>query len=141
MFLSDAKWESASVGWGEVARNCFDRSSHSRDQFYLKLKGKFYRHGMYAHSVSQYTFSVGKQYKAFSATVGLRDGAHDQGSAVFTVKEDDRILYKSPVLRPGQSDSFRIDISDVSTLELTAEGGEGHVHNSWAIWCDPIVSR
>jgi hypothetical protein len=34
-----------------------------------------------------------------------------------------------------------VDISRVKELELRAEGAEGHNHNSWAIWADPIVSR
>jgi hypothetical protein len=54
---------------------------------------------------------------------------------------DGKQLYESKILREGQSASFKIDISGVSELVLKADGGEDHVHNSWAIWGTPIVER
>jgi hypothetical protein len=34
----------------------------------------------------------------------------------------------------------KVNIAKVRQLELLTEGGEGHNHNSWAIWVDPKVS-
>lgn len=141
VYLSDAKWLSAQVGWGSVARNIYDRERTRRNSIYLELKGRFYPKGLYAHSASSYVFELDGKWKTLTATVGLRDGAAQQGSAIFLVRGDGKELYRSPVLRTGDSDDVKIDVSDVDRLELMANGGEGHVHNSWAIWAAPQVSR
>lgn len=83
-----------------------------------------------------------RKWKSFSATIGLRDGANpEQGSAVFTVRGDGRELYRSRLLRVGKREDVKVDISQVKALELLTDGGEGHNHNSWAIWVEPKVER
>ena len=86
-------------------------------------------------------FPVAGQWKKFAASVGLNTGALAQGSAVFTVWGDGRELHRTPILRAGERREIELDITGVKELELRAEGGEGHPHNSWAIWADPVVSR
>jgi NPCBM/NEW2 domain len=141
VFLSDAAWTSARVGWGQVARNHFWFDDRIQDGVFLTLGGRFYEKGLYAHSPSRYTFAVNRKWKTFRSTIGLRDGATAQGSAIFTVRGDGRELYRSRALRAGSQEDLNVDISRVKELELRAEGAEGHNHNSWAIWADPIVSR
>lgn len=139
--LSDANWNAANVGWRDVARNHYDRQTRHRNSIYLELKGKFYDKGLYAHSPSNYRFDLDQRWKTFTATVGLRDGAAEQGSAVFEVLGDGKVLYRSPLLRAGQHAKLKVDISDVQSLKLVTQGGEGHNHNSWAIWAAPMLSR
>jgi hypothetical protein len=140
-FLSDAAWTSARVGWGTVARNSFWFDDDFRNGVFLELDGQFYDKGLYAHSPSRFTFLVNRKWKTFQSTVGLRDGAQAQGSALFIVLGDGRELYRSQTLRAGKKESLSVDISSVKQLELRAEGAEGHNHNSWAIWVEPRVRR
>jgi hypothetical protein len=107
----------------------------------LKLGGQFYDKGLYAHSSARFVFPVNGKWKTFTATIGLRDGAAMQGSAVFTVRGNGRELYRSRMLRVGEQAEVRVDISQVKKLELLTEGGEGHNHNSWAIWAEAKVLR
>lgn len=139
--LSDAVWKSARVGWGQAARNHFNRDKEHRNSIYLELKGAVYEKGLYAHSASTYTFDLAKRWKRFTATVGLRDGAAKQGSAIFTVIGDGKSLRQTKILRVNESETIEVDISGVSELQLKADGGEGHVHNSWAIWAAPLIER
>lgn len=140
-FLSDAAWTSAEVGWGQVARNYFWFDQSIQNGVFLTLGGKFYDKGLYAHSPARYVFPVAGKWKTFTATIGLRDGANIQGSAVFTIRGDGRELYRSRLLRVGEREDVKLDISQVKELELLTEGGEGHNHNSWAIWAEPKVQR
>lgn len=140
-FLSDATWIDAKVGWGQVARNHYWFDERIQNGAFLTLRGQFYDKGLYAHSPSRYAYAVEGKWKTFNAMVGLRDGAHQQGSAVFLVRGDGRELYRSPLLRAGAREEVHVDISGVKELELLAEGGEGHTHNSWAIWAEPKVAR
>jgi hypothetical protein len=140
-FLSDAAWTHAKVGWGQVARNYFWFDDDIQNGVFLTLDGRFHDKGLYAHSSSRFVFPVAGQWKTFTAIIGLRDGANIQGSAVFTVQGDGRQLYRSRMLRVGEREDVQVDISRVKELELLTEGGEGHNHNSWAIWAEPKVQR
>jgi hypothetical protein len=141
LFLSDAAWVDAKVGWGSAARNFYWFDKSIQNGVFLTLRGQFYDKGLYAHSPSRYSFKVNKKWNTFTATVGLRDGAHAQGSAIFIVRGDGKELYRSPVLRVGASENLEVPIESISELELLAGGGEGHSHNSWAIWVNPKVTR
>lgn len=141
-FLSDVTWTSAKTGWGQPARNHFWFDEGNQAGVFLLLGGQFFDKGLYAHSPSRYAFALEGKWKSFTATIGLRDGANkEQGSAVFTVRGDGRELYRSPMLRVGARAEVKIDVAGVGQLELLAEGGEGHAHNSWAIWAAPAVAR
>src|SRR5205807_6702679 len=115
-------------------RNYFWFDDHIQNGVFLTLGGRFYDKGLYAHSPARFVFPVARKWKTFAATVGLRDGAHPQGSAIFTVRGDGRELYRSRLLRVGDGEDVKVDITKVKELELLTDGGEGHNHNSWAIW-------
>ena len=141
VFLSDARWTKAEVGWGKVARNRYWFNQGQWEGLLLNIKGEVFGKGLYAHADSAFVFPLGGNWKTFTATVGLRDGAADQGSAVFTVLGDGKEIFRSKILRPGQKDTLRLEIPGIQQLELHAVGGEGHNHNSWAIWADPVVEK
>jgi hypothetical protein len=141
VYLSDANWTEAEVGWGQLARNYYWFDQRIQKGVFLSLRGQVFEKGLYAHSRSRFVFPTGAKWKRFTATIGLRDGALDQGSAIFTIRGDGKDLYRSPILRPGSREEMKVDISGINQLELLADGGEGHTHNSWAIWADPKVSR
>jgi hypothetical protein len=139
--LSDAQWTKANVGWGKVARNRYWFNEGQWEGMLLKLNGTVFAKGLYAHAKSEFVFPLGGSWKTLSATIGLRDGAASQGSAVFSVIGDGKEIFRSSILRPGQQESIRLGIAGVQQLELRAEGGEGHNHSAWAIWADPLVER
>ncbi len=141
IFLSDARWTKAEVGWGKIARNRYSFNQGQWEGMLLKLQGQVFDKGLYAHAKSEFTFPLGGNWKTFTATIGLRDGAANQGSAVFTVLGDGKELFRSKILRPGEKETLRLDIPNIRQLELHADGGEGHNHNSWAIWADPVVEK
>ena len=140
-FLSDAAWTEAAVGWGQVARNHFWFDPHIQNGVLFRLAGQFFDKGLYAHSSARYVFPLAGKWRTFTASIGLQDGAADQGSAIFTVRGDGRELYRSRRLRAGQMAEVKVDILQVKELELLTEGGEGHNHNSWAVWAEPKVER
>ncbi len=140
-WLSDARWTRAAVGWGEIARNRFWFQQGRWEGVFLKIDGEVFEKGLYAHSNSAFIFPLGGRWKTFTGAIGLRDGAANQGSAIFRVVGDGKELYRSKTLRPGRKETLRLDISGVRQLELQTQGGEGHNHNSWAIWADPMVER
>jgi NPCBM/NEW2 domain len=140
-YLSDAKWESASVGWGQPARNHYWFDDQIRNQVFLQIGGHIHSKGLYAHSTSRYVFDLAARWKQFEVKIGLHDKAQTHGSAVFRVLGDGRELYRSRVLHANSHEKPVINVTGVRTLELLCEGAEGHNHNSWAIWADPELNR
>lgn len=139
LYLSDAKWEAAAVGWEKPARDYF--STEREETFFLQNQNEIFERGMFAHSPSVYTVHLNKKWKRFSAIVGIRDGAHEEGSARFTLIGDGKVLYTSTILRVGERANVNIDIENIDVIMLKAEGTEGHNHNSWAMWLNPLLAR
>ena len=140
-FLSDAVWLDAKVGWGQPARNHYWFDEKIQNGVLLALGGEFFDKALYAHSPSRYAFALDGRWRKFTATVGLRDGATDQGSAIFTVRGDGRELFRSMLLRVGARQEVNVDVFGVKTLELVADSGWEHNYSSWAIWAEPMVRR
>ena len=139
--LSDSEWMEAKVGWGGVTRNSFWFDKENPGSPFLSIMGKFHDKGLYAHTPASHVFDLGGKWKTFKATVGLQYGAGKQGSAIFIVKGDGKVLCKSAVLRDGAGQLLGADVSGVRLLELETQGGESHNHRSWAVWGDPRITR
>jgi hypothetical protein len=139
LYLSDAVWQVGNVGWERPARNYY--STEAESLFFLENQGELFSKGIFAHSPSVYKFKLDKKWKHFSAIVGLRDNVNAQGSAMFTLLGDGKVLYRSPALRGGQRDALKVNISNVDVLELKANGTEGHNFSSWAMWLSPLLER
>jgi hypothetical protein len=142
VYLSDISWVSANVGWGKPARNHYWFDDEIKDGgVLLRVGGEFFAKGLYAHSSSTYKYSLDKKWTTLRTTVGLQDGAHKEGSAVFTIYGDGKKLSQSRILRAGDTQELQVDIRDAQTLTLSTQGSEGHNHHSWAIWAAPLLSR
>jgi len=141
LFLSDLKWASADVGWGQPARNQYFHNRSIRDAVLLETGGTFFEKGLYAHAPSRYVFHLGGKYKKFSAIGGLQTGAADVGSAVFVVKGDDRELFRSNLIKGSQRAEINLEIDNIDRLELIVESGKDGNASCWSIWGAPKITR
>lgn len=141
VFLSDAVWKNAHVGWGKPARNHYWFDAQIRNQVFLQIGGHIHDKGLYAHSASRYEFDLAGRWQQLKLKIGLHDKANNQGTAIFRVVGDGRELFRSRVLHANSREEASINVKGVRTLELLTDGAEGHNHSSWAIWADPQLSR
>ena len=141
LYLSDAAWTSATVGWGKPARNQYYHDDRVRDSLFLDVGGVFHPKGLYAHSPSRYLFELDGSWKTFSAVGGLQAGVPEIGRAVFVVKADDRELYRSKVLQGGAVEEIKLSVKGVHRLELIVESGKDDNAYCWSVWGSPRVSR
>ncbi len=141
VYLSDAKWQSAAVGWGEPVRDQYFNVNNHPNEVFLSLNDKFFANGLYAHSPSQYVFNLDRRWKNFEAIVGLQSGAHDSGSGVFIIKGDGKELYRSERLSGNDTEKIAVDIKNVEQLELIVESGKSNNFSCWTVWGEPLVSR
>jgi hypothetical protein len=135
--LSDAQWSEAKVAWGKPTRNRFG----SNDALLLKVGGQAYAKGLYAHANSRYAYALDANWKSFTASVGLRDGAGAEPSARFIVLGDGKELYRSPAIREGVKQDVYVDVTGVRQLELITESTEQTNRACWALWVEPLLRR
>lgn len=141
LFLSDAIWEKAKVGWGAPARNQYYIGREVRNAVLLELGGQFYEKGLYAHAPSVYEFDLGGKWKTFEATVGLQGGVGPMGRSRFLVKGDGELLFSTLALRGSETREVRVDVSGVNKLVLEVESTIEGNPQCWSVWGAPRVSR
>ena len=140
-YLSDLKWESAAVGWGQPARDQYDSPDHEYSIF-LQLGDKFYPHGLYAHAPSSYVYKLDKRWTKFLATAGLQKDVGSIGTAIFIVKCDGEVKFRSDFIRGGEKAvDVDVDVRGVDELELIVESGKQGNARCWSIWADARLTR
>ncbi len=102
----------------------------------LRLGGKSYARGLGTHSRSELTYNLNASYATFAAMVGVDDAVGTQGSVIFRVYGDEKLLWESPVLRGGDVPvELKLDVKKVLLLRLEvdyADGGDAADHADWA---------
>jgi len=105
----------------------------------LSCDGDLYAHGIYAHAPAKHGYALGGHWQTFTGKAGLAEGT--EGSVVFVIEGDGRELWRSPMVKAGNVQSFQIPVKDVQQLLLRVEdGGDGN-RNDWGLWLNPVLSR
>lgn len=110
-----------------------DRSVSGRP---MRLSGRTYRRGLGTHSRCELTYSLEGTFSTFSATLGIDDGVGGQGSVVYRVYGDEKLLFESPVARGGDAPiEMKVEVKRVLLLRLEvdfADNGDVADHANWA---------
>jgi hypothetical protein len=130
--LSDAAPLSAKTGWGGVH---YDRTNDGNP---LIGPDGVLAHGLYAHADSVYEYDLGGKWRTLTGMGCVLDGAH--GSVEATILGDDKSLWKSGPLKPGDSKQFTVEVGGVKSLKLEIKGIKGN-SGAWGAWGEPILSR
>ncbi len=130
--LSDAAPLLAKTGWGGVH---YDRNNDGNP---LIGPDGVLAHGLYAHADSVYEYDLGGKWKSLSGLSCVLVGAH--GSVEATLLGDDKQLWKSGPLKPGDSKPFTLEVTGVKTLKLEIKGVKSN-SGAWGAWGEPILRR
>lgn len=115
-------------GVAEPSGNVVEASGTPRVDFTpygqgLRIAGKRYEYGIGAHANSRLEVLANREFKRFSASVGVDDSstAKQDQSVVFAIYGDGKPLYRSAPRRRGDS-PIKIDVAvaQVQVLELVA---------------------
>lgn len=102
----------------------------------IVLGGKTFHQGIGSHANSTMWIDLDGNAQRFLATVGVDDNCKGPGSVIFRVVADDRELWQSGVLRPGDPPKpVDVALDGVRQLLLeTNDAGDGisHDHSDWA---------
>lgn len=95
-----------------------------------------YATGIGTHAPSQLVYYLGGAYTRFTCLAGIDGETGSRGSATFEVYADDRLVFKSGVLRGGGAPlPVDVDLSGAQQMRLvTGDGGDGkdYDHTDWA---------
>jgi hypothetical protein len=123
----------ATVDWGDHPRT--DRSIGDNP---LSLGGTVYKHGIGVSANSELAYSLKPDYTRFVAVIGVDDAMREyhQGTVVFEIQIDDRPIFSTFVMRPGDYTYVDLPIPPQSrTIRLLAlSAGDGITcdHGDWA---------
>lgn len=132
--LTDFAPELAKVGWGRPA---YDRVPDQ--SMLLESGGQIFDTGIYAHAPSSHMYKLGGHWKSFSGQVGLASG--HSGSVEFSIVADDKKVWRSSVIKPGQVVKFDVPVTGVKQLELLTDPTNDGPGADWALWLAPTLHQ
>ncbi|HKQ50019.1 MAG TPA: NPCBM/NEW2 domain-containing protein [Phycisphaerae bacterium] len=100
----------------------------------LVLNGRSHSRGLGVHADTILSYKLDGGFDRFLSTIGIDDSAAG-GAAVFRVRGDDRVLYKSDVMTARESESIAVDVHGVRELTLECLAGpelDLADHGDWA---------
>lgn len=102
----------------------------------LKLAGKRYARGLGVHSKSELTYTLDGGYQTFQSLLGIDDAVGAQGSVIYRIYGDEKLLFESPIVRGGDSGvEVKVPLKGVLLLRLVvdyADNGDVADHANWA---------
>lgn len=136
-YLSDLNPVGAINGWGPYERDRSNGETGATDGRTQQLRGATFAKGLGVHARSELRYRLDSRYARFKSTIGVDDEVgRDNGSVVFEVHGDGRMLYRSPTRRGGdQPVAIDIDVSGVIELMLVvtdADDGDAYDHANWS---------
>lgn len=101
----------------------------------LSVQYLFYDKGIGTHANSRHVFDIQNRFTRFTSDIGIDTEAGSKASAIFEVYGDNRLLFRSPVMkRFDLPQHIAVDITGVSKLSLvTKDAGDGNYddHTDW----------
>jgi hypothetical protein len=134
LWISEAASKSASVGWLRPMLNRLPE-----DPVLLRVAGKTFARGLYAHAPSNYTYDLGERWDKLTGYAGLAD-AHG-GSVEFRIVGDGRELWRSKRTVEGDLHRFELSVQGVRELSfIVDDSGDGN-GGDWGVWGDLKLER
>lgn len=123
----------------EMDNNGRTRINRSTQNKPLSIAGQSFSNGIGTRASSQLILDLQGQSKSFSAKVGIDDDAgHGNGSVVFKVIGDNKILWQSPVMHSGDAPrEISVSLGRVKQLTLIADSDNGEKDD--ADWVDARI--
>lgn len=82
-------------------------------------------------------YKVSRAFERLSGTVGIEDSAGDKGDVVFSILGDDREIWSSGPIKPGERVAFTVEIGDAYFLDLVVADAGGGEEGDVAVWLNP----
>lgn len=136
-FVSDLPFAAERNGWGPVERDQSNGENSAGDGGSLTIRGATYDKGLGMHAEGEVAIDIGGAYDRFTAQVGIDDEVSGEGTVVFQVIGDGRVLATTGVLsRADAAHPIDVDVTGVRRLTLRATDGGDGINFDHADWGD-----
>jgi alpha-galactosidase len=133
--LSQSDLSKMQTGWGKPG------AGKSVEGKPLNIGGKSYADGVGTHADSFFTLSLDGKAESFRAVVGVDDETNQQGSVEFVVLADGREVFRSGVIKGGQSARpVQVPLAGVRRLDLQVTDGDDGMTFDHADWADARIT-
>ncbi len=132
--LSRVRPQQASVGW---LKPTYDHLPGT--DVLLGSTGELFARGIFAHAPARHTYQLGGKWETLKGKAGMAQG--NDGSVVFVIEADGRELWRSPVVKPENLQTFEVPVKGVQQLQLRVEDGGNGAGSDWGLWLEPVLSR
>lgn len=136
--LGDIVVNSVTIGWGTPQLN---RSVIGTP---LSIGGQGYQTGFGTCAISRIEISFPAKYKTFTGSCGIDDvfkGHESLGSVVFWILKDEKVLFKSPLMRGRmKAVNFSVPVTGLTGLTLYVDDGGDGITSDHADWVNLNLS-
>ena len=105
----------------------------------LEAGGHLFETGIFAHAPASHVYQLDAKWESLKGQVGLASGHN--GSVQFEGRGDGKSLWKSKVIRSGETMEFEIPLHGVHELELVTHPTHDGPDSDWALWLEPVLHR
>ncbi len=130
VWLDELDVRLSSCGWSDT------KAKRSVGNNPLKMGGTTYERGVGTHPPGEFHVRLDGGTRRFTATVGIDAESGNKGTAEFIIVGDNKTLWKSGIMKGGQSPKpADVKLDGVKLLKLIVTvGGDnyGHDHTDWA---------
>ena len=122
-------------GWGNVQTN------RSVDGNPLSIGGKKFERGVGTHAQSTFPITLDGKATRFTAQVGVDDEVGSEGSIVFQVLGDGRILWESGEMHGGEAPkAVDVKLDGVNKLTLMVQDAGDDINYDHGDWADARIA-
>jgi hypothetical protein len=125
---------------GRVTDMPVNAAGPSKNWDRLSVQYSFYKKGIGTHANSYIEYDLAGLFRRFSTDMGIDTEAGAQGSAVFKIYGDSRLLYQSDLVKRFEYPRHAaIDITGVKKFALIVEDGGDGINDDHADWLNPLL--
>jgi len=95
------------------------------------------------YPTSAIVYTIGRGYSSLSGTIGCSNeySSNPRSPLCFRIVGDNRVLWtSSAITRSGQSQDFKVSVSNVNNLALMVQARGRSSSYTYAVWGDPILT-
>jgi alpha-galactosidase len=134
IWLHELDLSKMETGWGTV------RANLSCDSNKLSVGGKVYEMGVGTHAISKMMIDLHGRGAKFSASVGVDDEGSDQSTIEFFVMGDQRILWKSGIMKKGDpAQPVDVNLKGIKKLALYISDGGDYNYYDHSDWLEAFI--
>ena len=130
IYLSDFEFDIGYSGWKNIKKDL------SVEGNMLSINRKKFSKGIGTHSNSKILYSLNRMFNRLKAKAGIDDETKGKGSVIFIIKGDDKILFKSKLVKANEIIDIDINITGINKLSLIIDNGGDGNDNDHADWVD-----